>query len=104
MLDHDGHIKLVEAALNKGLGCSGVNATGPCCAQDYKAPELAGSKDGLPSADFWALGVALFKMLTGIIGCQCYSALALSHAVFAVSFTQRPIHVASILCCAAAAP
>ena len=64
LLAPDGHLKLVDFGLGKAAP---AGQSGPCCSQDYCAPEVFGATQAPASADFWALGVALFKMLTGLL-------------------------------------
>ena len=64
MLAADGHVKLA------GMGCATVdpNQTAPCCMQDYCSPEVfSTSNNPPPAADFWALGIIIFKLLSGLV-------------------------------------
>ena len=62
LLDTDGYIKVVDFGFAKQI--SGPTYT-ICGTPDYIAPEIIGRKGHYLPADYWALGVLVYEMLTG---------------------------------------
>ena len=62
LLDSDGYIKVVDFGFAKQI--SGPTYT-ICGTPDYIAPEIIGRKGHYFPADYWALGVLVYEMLTG---------------------------------------
>ena len=66
VIDHAGYLKLIDFGLSKVLATDGRTWT-LCGTPHFMAPEVVrGRGYGLP-ADWWALGILVFEMLTG--GC-----------------------------------
>jgi len=62
LLDKDGYIKMVDFGFAKQI--SGPTYT-ICGTPDYIAPEIITRKGHQFAADYWALGVLTYEMLTG---------------------------------------
>jgi serine/threonine protein kinase len=65
LLDSEGHIRLTDFGLSKMLGKSELTSTF-CGTPEYLAPEIIRGKGHGKQADFWAFGVLLYEMLSGI--------------------------------------
>lgn len=63
LLNHDGHIKIADFGFSKH--CSSVTWT-LCGTPDYLAPEIIGQQRYNKSVDWYALGVLIFEMLSGL--------------------------------------
>ncbi|KAH0829137.1 kinase-like protein [Lanmaoa asiatica] len=63
LLNHDGHIKIADFGFSKR--CSSVTWT-LCGTPDYLAPEIVGQQRYNKSVDWYALGVLIFEMLSGL--------------------------------------
>ncbi|KAG2159174.1 kinase-like domain-containing protein [Suillus bovinus] len=63
LLNHDGHIKIADFGFSKL--CSSVTWT-LCGTPDYLAPEIIGQQRYNKSVDWYALGVLIFEMLSGL--------------------------------------
>ena len=67
MLDAQGHIKLVDFGLAKvGFSSSLTGATSYVGTTEYLSPEMILKKGHGQSVDWWALGMLLYEMLTGL--------------------------------------
>ncbi|KAJ8589626.1 kinase-like protein [Rhizopogon salebrosus TDB-379] len=63
LLNHDGHIKIADFGFSKH--CTSVTWT-LCGTPDYLAPEIIGQQRYNKSVDWYALGVLIFEMLSGL--------------------------------------
>ncbi|KIJ15548.1 hypothetical protein PAXINDRAFT_169011 [Paxillus involutus ATCC 200175] len=63
LLNYDGHIKIADFGFSKR--CSSVTWT-LCGTPDYLAPEIVGQQRYNKSVDWYALGVLIFEMLSGL--------------------------------------
>lgn len=65
LLDQHGYIRLVDFGFAKKIGRNGRTYT-ICGTPDYMAPEMIRDQQGTSiAADYWALGVLVFEMLSG---------------------------------------
>ena len=68
MIDHMGHIRLIDFGFAQRLMSDDARLTSGCGTAMYLAPEIAEGKTnsahGLP-VDWWSLGCVIFEMLTG---------------------------------------
>uniref|UniRef100_A0A8C5MTX8 Protein kinase domain-containing protein n=1 Tax=Leptobrachium leishanense TaxID=445787 RepID=A0A8C5MTX8_9ANUR len=65
VLDKDGFAKITDFGVSKrGIGF-GDRITGVCGTRKYMAPEMAAEKPYTRDVDWWAVGIMLYKMLTG---------------------------------------
>ena len=66
LVDADGHAKVVDFGIAKGLGDSDLTATGTGLGTvHYISPEQASGLMATPSSDVYSAGVVAFEMLTG---------------------------------------
>ena len=66
MLDHQGHIKLIDFGFAVQVQ-EGEVLTDACGTAMYLAPEIAGRNRGYSFAvDFWALGCVIYEMMAGV--------------------------------------
>ena len=68
MLDTEGHLKITDFGLSKV--CLKRTYT-MCGTLDYIAPEILTHKGHDCGADYWALGVVIFEMLSGLPPFYC---------------------------------
>ncbi|UYV80636.1 RPS6KB2 [Cordylochernes scorpioides] len=66
LINFDGHIKLVDYGLSKTDIYPGDMTTKICGTVQYMAPEIWKDVGYSYSVDWWALGVILFEIMTGI--------------------------------------
>ncbi|XP_031761261.1 serine/threonine-protein kinase N3 isoform X2 [Xenopus tropicalis] len=65
LLDRDGYAKLTDFGISKeGIGFSDITKT-QCGTAFYMAPEIFTFPQYTRSVDWWALGVAIYRMLVG---------------------------------------
>ena len=68
LVDHEGHLKLVDFGLCKEGIWNGETTTDTYCGtMDYMAPEILLRKDYDCGADLWSLGILIYEMLHGDI-------------------------------------
>jgi len=65
MIDAEGYIKMVDFGFAKQLRTASEKAWTLCGTPQYLAPEVITSQGHNASADWWALGVFTFELLTG---------------------------------------
>ena len=65
LIDSDGHIKLTDFGIAKELDEETSTFT-MCWTPEYIAPEMLSGKTHSKTADWWALGVLTYEMLTGV--------------------------------------
>lgn len=67
LLSAQGHVKLVDFGLAKGQVSSYVTGARTYCGtEQYLAPEVLDRQDYGKAVDWWALGMILYEMLTGL--------------------------------------
>jgi tRNA A-37 threonylcarbamoyl transferase component Bud32 len=67
LVDGDGHVRLADFGLSKEEVNSGVaGASSFCGTAEYLAPEMLRRTGHGTGVDWWALGMVLFEMLTGM--------------------------------------
>ena len=66
MLDNQGHIKLTDFGLSK-IRQSNTEVTFTFCGTpEYLAPEIIRGEGYSKEVDFWAFGLIIYEMLSGI--------------------------------------
>ena len=80
LLNHDGHIKIADFGFAKF--CPNMTWT-LCGTPDYLAPEIVGQQRYNKSVDWYALGVLIFEMLSGILNPLCYGVHKFKDFIFA---------------------
>jgi protein-serine/threonine kinase len=67
LLSAHGHVKLVDFGLAKGHVSSHISGARTYCGtEQYLAPEVLDRQDYGKAVDWWALGMILYEMLTGL--------------------------------------
>jgi len=67
LLDDGGHVRLADFGLSKEGITGGTSGTGSFCGTaEYLAPEILNRTGHGFGVDWWALGMVLYEMLTGI--------------------------------------
>jgi len=67
LLDHSGHIKLADFGLCKRQVSSATSGCHSLCGTpEYLAPEILNRTGHGQSVDWWALGMLVFEMMTGL--------------------------------------
>ena len=66
VIDHSGYLKLIDFGLSKVLSSSADGRTWTLCGTPhFMAPEIIRGRGYGTSADWWALGILTYEMLTG---------------------------------------
>lgn len=65
LVDEKGYLKIIDYGLAKILGGSEL-ATSYCGTPEYLAPEMVDGQGHDKTVDWWALGVLMYEMLTGM--------------------------------------
>ena len=66
MVSRDGEVKLMDFGIAKGEDDSDLTRVGMLVGSpSYMAPEVLSGAEAGPPSDVWALGVALFELVTG---------------------------------------
>lgn len=67
LLDMTGHVKLADFGLSRGgISAPDHGATSMCGTYEYLAPEVIQRSGHGKAVDWWALGMVIFEMLTGL--------------------------------------
>ncbi|KAL1459722.1 hypothetical protein WDU94_011678 [Cyamophila willieti] len=66
LLDHRGYVKLVDFGFSKHLGHSGCKTWTFCGTPEYVAPEIIKNRGHDRAVDYWALGILMHELLTGM--------------------------------------
>lgn len=66
LIDADGHLKLVDFGLAKVLADEHERTTTLCGTPEYLAPEVILGKGYGREVDWWALGIVMFELATGM--------------------------------------
>lgn len=65
LVDEKGYLKIIDYGLAKILGGNEL-ATSYCGTPEYLAPEMVDGQGHDKTVDWWALGVLMYEMLTGM--------------------------------------
>ncbi|KAI5703810.1 hypothetical protein M8J75_016458 [Diaphorina citri] len=66
LLDNRGYVKLVDFGFSKHLGHSGCKTWTFCGTPEYVAPEIIKNRGHDRAVDYWALGILMHELLTGM--------------------------------------
>ena len=70
MVGTDGYLKIVDFGIAKSLSSNEFSNT-VVGAPAYFAPELVKGELYNKTADFWAVGIIMYQMLTGVLPFHC---------------------------------
>ena len=65
LLDQLGYVKLIDFGLCKKLGSNEARSYTCCGTPEYLPPEMLTREGHAAPADWWALGVIMYELLTG---------------------------------------
>ena len=66
LLDQHGYLKLIDFGLCKQLGSSEGTSYTCCGTPEYLPPEMLSREGHAAPADWWAMGIIIYELLTGI--------------------------------------
>lgn len=66
LLDQHGYLKLIDFGLCKLLGSSEATSYTCCGTPEYLPPEMLSREGHAAPADWWAMGIIIYELLTGI--------------------------------------
>jgi len=89
LLDDEGHIKLADFGFSKKIPHKTYTL---CGTPEYLAPEIIQNKGHNSTADWWALGVLIYEMLSGSPPFYDENTLKIYDKILHARFTEWPRH------------